>query len=257
MRILIVEDEQRTALDLQATIREVLPDTVFPAILDSVERAVSWFNKNPAPDLAFFDIQLADGMSFDIFEEVKVECPVVFCTAFDEHALRAFQVNGVDYILKPFDRENVRRALGKVQALENFFQKRDENLENKLAKLLSEARAPKTKTTFLVSHRDKLIPVAVADIAYFYIEHELTFLHSFDNRRFLLNYTLDELEKMLDPQQFYRANRQYLVHAKAVKEVEQYFARKLLLKLNTEVKDPIVVSKAKATEFLQWMEKSS
>lgn len=254
MKILIVEDEQRTALDLQTTIRELIPDAVFAGPLDSVEASVAWFAKNALPDLAFFDIQLADGLSFDIFQEAKVECPVVFCTAFDEHALRAFQVNGVDYILKPFDRESVRRALDKVKALENFFQKRDGNLEARLAKLLGEARQPAAKTTFLVSQRDKLLPIAVADCAYFYIEHEVTFLHTFDNRRFMLPHTLDELEKILDPRQFYRANRQFLVNAKSVAEVEQYFARKLLLKLQVQTKESIVVSKAKASEFLQWME---
>lgn len=254
MRILILEDEARTALDLQATIREILPDASFVATLDSVESAVNWFGKNAMPDLAFFDIQLADGLSFDIFQEVKVECPVVFCTAFDEHALHAFQVNGVDYILKPFDRESIRRALDKVKALENFFQKRENLLESRLAKLLSEARQPSGKTTFLVSHRDRFLPIAVSEIAYFYIEHEVTFLHTFDNRRFMLGYTLDELEKTLDSRQFYRANRQFLVNANAIVEVEQYFARKLLLKLNAQTKEPIIVSKAKASEFLQWME---
>lgn len=254
MKILIVEDEQRTAQDLQATIREVLPDAVFLATLDSVEASVEWLSKNPMPDLAFFDIQLADGLSFDIFEEVKVACPVIFCTAFDEHALRAFQVNGVDYILKPFDQASVRRALEKVRTLENFFQKRDGDLESRLAKLLGEARPSGVKTTFLVSQRDKFLPIAVSDIAYFYIEHEVTFLHTFDNRRFMLSHTLDELEKTLDPRQFYRANRQYLVNAKAVLEVEQYFARKLRLKLSAQTKEPIVVSKAKASEFLLWME---
>jgi len=254
MRILIVEDEQRTALDLQTTIQELLPDAVFLATLDSVEGTVAWLSKHPMPDLAFFDIQLADGLSFDIFEEVNVACPVVFCTAFDEHALHAFQVNGVDYILKPFDREQVRRALDKMRALKNFFQKSDGALEAKLSKLLSEARQPSVKTSFLVSQRDKLLPIAVSDIACFYIEHEVTFLHTSDNRRFMLNYTLDELENMLDAKQFYRANRQFLVNIKAIIEVEQYFARKLLLKLNTQTKESIVVSKAKSSEFLHWME---
>lgn len=254
MKILIVEDEQRAALDLQATIRDILPDAEFLGILDAVEGAITWFQQHPSPDLAFFDIQLADGLSFDIFEEARVECPVVFCTAFDEYALQAFQVNGVDYILKPFDKEAVRRALDKVQALDNFFQKRDGSLEKKLARLLESVRQPAAKTTFLVSQRDKLMPITIAEIAYFYIEHELTFIHTFDNRRFVINQTLDELEKVLDSRLFYRANRQFLVHAKAIVEVEQYFARKLLLKLSTQTKEPIIVSKAKASEFLQWLE---
>lgn len=254
MNILIVEDEHRAALDLQNTIREILPEANITAILDSVESAIVWLNKHESPDLAFFDIQLADGLSFEIFGEAKVECPVVFCTAFDEYALQAFQVNGVDYILKPFDREAVRRAIDKVKALDNFFQKRDGSLERKLANLLDNLRRPAAKTTFLVSQREKMMPINVSEIAYFYIEHEVTFLHTFDNRRFMLNQTLDELEKVLDTRQFYRANRQFLVNADAIHEVEQYFARKLLLKIKAQTKEPIIVSKAKASEFLLWLE---
>lgn len=251
MRILIIEDEQRTALDLQATIREIQPDAHFLPILDSVETAVRYLRTAPAPEVAFMDIQLADGLSFDIFTETEITCPVIFCTAFDEYALQAFSVNSVDYILKPFDRESVQRALAKVQRLENFFQ-RNNNNSNELANLLSTLR-PAAKTTFLVAHRDKLIPISVQEVAYFYIEHEVSFLHTFDNRRFIVNHTLEELEQLVDKQLFYRANRQFLVHSKAIDEVEQYFARKLRLKLNAAIKEPIVVSKAKATEFLQWM----
>ncbi len=254
MKILIIEDEQRAAKDLEATIKSVLPGALFLGILDSVESAIGWFGNNPAPDLAFFDIQLADGLSFDIFEEAKVACPVVFCTAFDEYALQAFQVNGVDYILKPFDQEAVRRAINKVQALENFFQKRDGDLEKRLSKLLESVRPTQAKNTFLVSHRDKMIPVSVAEIAYFSIENELTFIHTFDNRRFMLAHTLDDLEKLLDHRLFYRANRQFLVNANAIDSVEQYFARKLLLKLKAQTKEQVVVSKAKASEFLLWLE---
>lgn len=253
MRILIVEDEQRTALDLQATILEAEPDAVFLPILDTVESAVEYFRSKPDADIAFFDIQLADGLSFDIFNETDVPCPVIFCTAFDEYALQAFQVNSVDYVLKPFDRESIHRALEKVKKLENFFQKKEGRFE-RLTDLLDKLRISRSKNVFLVSQRDKLIPVSVSDIAYFYIEHEVTFLYTFDGRRFIVNHTLDELEKMLDPVLFYRANRQFLVNVKSVTEVEQYFARKLLLKLNTQTREPVVVSKAKASDFLQWME---
>ena len=123
-----------------------------------------------------------------------------------------------------------------------------------LVNLLDSLRPNRSKRVFLVSQRDKIIPVPVEDIAYFYIEHELCFLYTFDERRFVVNHTLDELEKLLDPQAFYRANRQFLVHIKSVTEVEQYFARKLLLKLNTRTREPVVVSKAKASDFLHWME---
>lgn len=250
MKILIVEDEQRTSLDLQATLFELEPNAVFLPILDTVEATVRFFQTQPAPDLAFFDVQLADGSSFDIFEEVEVPCPVVFCTAFDEYALQAFQTNGVDYVLKPFDRAAIERALEKVRRLENYFQKRPPQ-----AGFADTFRPAATKSTFLVSHRDRLVPVGTEDIAYFHIEHEVTFLHTFDGRRFSVNYTLEELEQQLDNGHFYRANRQFLVNVRAVQEVQQYFARKLLLKLGIATREPVVVSKAKAGDFLRWMER--
>lgn len=252
MKVLIIEDEQRTALNLQAILSDLDPGIDVLGIVDSVEGAIHYFQTHPSPELIFMDIQLADGQSFEIFQEVRIECPVVFCTAFDEYALQAFQVNGVDYILKPFDRESVGRALAKVKNLQNFFQQGPAGLE-KLADLINKMK-PTYKTSFLVGHRDKLLPIAASDIAYFYIEHEITFLNTYEGRRYVVNHTLDELEKSLDPRQFYRANRQFLVNYKAVSEVEHYFARKLLLKLNAVTKEPIVVSKAKASEFLSWME---
>src|SRR5262249_20029028 len=152
------------------------------------EGAVRFFQTQPSPDLAFFDIQLADGSSFDIFKEVDVACPVVFCTAFDEYALQAFQTNGIDYILKPFDRQAVGRALDKVRRLENYFQQ-----DTPTAGWLEHVQQHPTKSTFLISHRDRLLPIATEDVAFFHIEHEVTFLHTFDARRFSVNYTLEEL----------------------------------------------------------------
>ena len=252
MKVLIIEDEQRTAQNLQAILCELEPNIQILGILDSVEGAIDYLGSQPMPELIFMDIQLADGQSFEIFQEVEVRAPVIFCTAFDEYALQAFQVNGVDYILKPFDRESVGRALAKVKNLQNFFQQSPSSLE-KLAGLIHQLK-PAYKSNFLVGHRDKLLPVAVQDVAYFYIEHEITFLNTFDGKRYVVNHTLDELEKSLDPRQFYRANRQFLVNFRAVSEVEHYFARKLLLRLNANTKEPVVISKAKASEFLMWME---
>ena len=252
MKVLIIEDEQRTALNLQAILMELDPGIQVQGIVDSVEGAIHYLNTHHGLDLIFMDIQLADGQSFEIFQEVDVTVPVIFCTAFDEYALQAFQVNGVDYILKPFDQESVGRALNKVKNLQNFFQQSPANLE-KLASLLQHMKHV-YKSNFLVGHRDKLLPIAIQDVAYFYIEHEITFLHTYEGKRYVVNHTLDELEKSLDPRQFYRANRQFLVNFRAVSEVEHYFARKLLLKLNANTKEPVVVSKAKASEFLSWME---
>jgi DNA-binding LytR/AlgR family response regulator len=252
MRILIIEDENRTAQDLQSTLEELDPAIEVQAIRDSVDGAVTWLKANPLPDLIFMDIQLADGLSFEIFQEVAIECPVVFCTAYDEYAVEAFKVNGVDYILKPFDRDSIARALTKVKNLQNFFQRGNLGL-NKLADLLNTLK-PAYRSSFLVSHRDKLLPVSVQEIAFFYIEHEVTFLHTFDGKRYVVNHTMDELEKQLDPKHFYRANRQFLMNYSNVVEVEHYFARKLLIKTKAPTKEPVIVSKAKATDFLTWME---
>lgn len=252
MKVLIIEDEHLTALDLQAVLEETEPGVQVLGIIDSVDDAIRYLSTHPAPELIFMDIQLADGQSFEIFQEVRIESPVIFCTAFDEYALQAFQVNGVDYILKPFDRDSVGRALNKVKQLKNFFQQSPAHLE-KLAEMLLQMK-PAYKSSFLVVHRDKLLPIAVQDIAYFNIDHEITFLHTYDGKRYVVNHSMDELEKSLDPRQFYRTNRQFLVNYKAVQEVEHYFARKLLLKLNASTREPIVISKAKASGFLSWME---
>lgn len=250
MRLLILEDEQPTALDLQATLREIDPSVEILAVLDSVETAIEWFRSHASPDVAFFDIQLADGSSLDIFQEITVDCPVIFCTAFSEHALAAYQANGLEYLLKPFSVNSVKNALNKVNKLERFFQDKITRF-----KKLPDAFAKATyKSTFLVAQKDKLVPVAVTDSACFVIEDDVLFLHTLDHKRFVLQQSLDELERMLDPAIFFRANRQYIIHKKAVVEIQHYFARKLLVKLKTSVKTPVVISKARASEFLHWME---
>lgn len=252
MNILIIEDESRTAIDLQETIREIDPEVQILGIKDSIDSASAWLQSHLSPDLIFMDIQLADGLSFEIFKEVQVNCPVIFCTAYDEYAVDAFKVNGVDYILKPFDRESIHRALDKVKNLQNFFQRNGNDLD-KLADLLKSIK-PVHRTSFLVSHRDKLLPIAVTDIAYFYIEHEVTFLNTFDGKRYVVNHTMEELEKSLDPATFYRANRQFLMNYANISEVEHFFARKLLIKTKVPTKEQVVVSKAKSTDFLNWMQ---
>ncbi len=246
MKILIAEDEPRTAIDLANTIKEVEPATEIVKITDSVEGTLAFLGKKPTLDLAFFDIQLADGLSFDIFKEAEVPCPVVFCTAFDDYALQAFQTNGVAYILKPFDEKSVRSALDKVQALDQFFS------SEKIGQVAEQLHHGK-KSSFLVSFQGKFLPVSVKDVAFFTVLGENNWLYNFKGESFHVPHTLEELEGMLDGQQFYRANRQYLVNFDAVHHVENHFARKLAVKLTVKTPDPIIVSKAKASDFLKWM----
>ncbi|MBK9014004.1 MAG: response regulator transcription factor [Saprospiraceae bacterium] len=209
------------------------------------------FWKKPQLDLAFFDIQLADGLSFDIFKEVEVRCPVVFCTAFDDYALQAFQTDGVEYILKPFDENSVRRALDKVKFLGQFFGAGQAGHE-KIAQVAEQMHRGK-KSSFLVSFQGKFLPISVQDVAFFTILGEYTWLYTFKGESYNLPHSLEELEGMLDERQFYRANRQYLVNFAAVRHVENDFARKLAVKLTLKTPDPITVSKARASDFLRWM----
>lgn len=252
MKILIVEDEPRTAIDLANTVKEVEPSAEVVKITDSVEGTVAFLSKNPPLDLAFFDIQLADGLSFDIFKEVELRCPVIFCTAFDNYALQAFQTNGVAYILKPFDEKTVRRALGKVQSLGQFFEGAQVQQLGQVAQVVAQMHRTK-KSSFLVSFQGKFLPIPVQDIAFFTVLGEYTFLYTMKGDSYNLPHSLEELEGMLDEHQFYRANRQYILNFDAVRHVENDFARKLAVKMMVKTPDPVIISKAKASEFLKWM----
>lgn len=251
MKVVIVEDEAKTAADLKLTLMNLDRGIEVSAILDSIESVVEYFSTNSMPDLIFMDIQLADGLSFEIFKSVTITCPVIFCTAFDEYAVEAFKANGVDYILKPFDDESIANSLSKLKRLEAHFNSGN-TLLNNLAQLLPKPKS--YKTGFLVSYKDKMIPVSVDDIACFYYLNNLTFLVTFGNQKYPLDLSMDEVEGKLNPSLFYRANRQFIVNYKAIKEVEHYFARKLVVKVGITVPESIVVSKAKASDFLRWME---
>lgn len=254
MNIIIIEDEQNAALDLERSIQFLRPHFTIQASLDSVESALEWFAGHPSPDLIFSDIQLGDGLSFDIFAEVNITCPVIFCTAYDAYAIQAFEHNGIDYLLKPITEQALEKSLKKV----DLFTKSITNPYDPavLYNLLSgmEMHTKKYKRMFLVHYREKMIPIPIAQIACFSISSQSVLLHTLDNKQYPIFYTLDYLEAVIDPQLFYRANRQHLIAYHAVKEVEPYFERKLLVKLTLLNVDSVIVSKAKATDFLKWLE---
>ncbi len=249
MTILIVEDEPRTAIDLANTVREVEPSAEILHIIDSIDGTVRYLREHPAPDLIFMDIELADGQSFEIFRLTEVHSPVVFCTAYDAFALQAFQTNGIDYLLKPFDTRGVRRAIDKVRSLAAFYRR---PAANELARVAEQIRTVK-RTSFLVSFQGKYFPVQLADIAFFTVLGESVWLYTFKGDSYYLPHSLEELESMAGDEQFYRVNRQYLVNFDAIREVEQGFGRKLTVKLLVKTPDPVIVSKAKAGNFLRWM----
>jgi two-component system, LytTR family, response regulator LytT len=250
MKIVIIEDEQLTADDLAETILKVSPGAQIVARLSSVKDAVAWFRKNEQPDLIFSDIQLGDGLCFEIFRKEPITTPVIFCTAFDEYALTAFKAHGIDYILKPFDEQTIANSLTRYKELERKFLGNNRQIEKILQ--LFENRKTQKQGSVLVYHKDKIVPVKLEDIALFYIEHEITYLITFGLKTFSISKSLEELEE-INGNSFYRANRQYLVNRKAIKEASQYFARKLSINLSIPFNETITISKVKVPDFLNWL----
>lgn len=250
MKIVIIEDEQHIADDLAATMKDIEPGVQIRASLKSVKEAVSYFQNNERPDLIFCDIQLGDGLSFEIFNRVPVNSPVIFCTAYDEYALRAFKANGIDYILKPFTKENIQEALGKYASFKDSFT-RDVPFYKAILELLDDRRIQK-QGSILVYRKDHIIPVKVDDIALFFMQEEVIRLLTFNQQNFSVNKTLEELEKITGDD-FYRANRQFLVNKKAIKNISQYFARKLSVNLIVPFQEKIIVSKERSKDFLTWL----
>ncbi|PQA56930.1 LytR/AlgR family response regulator transcription factor [Siphonobacter curvatus] len=251
MNIIIIEDELRTAQSLENTILGLRANATITGKYQSVDRSVQALQEGSQPDLIFMDIQLADGLCFEIFKAVKISCPVIFCTAFDEYSLEAFKRNGVDYVLKPFSKEDIREALRKVDELKNFFQQKT---VPDLSDLLARLGAPAGKTSFLVFKNQKYTTVQTENIAYFYVANEATHIVCFDRQAFSINQSLDQLTSSVSSKQFFRLNRQYIVNFRAIKEVEHYFLRKLLVKLVIETPDKLLVNKEKSHSFLSWME---
>ncbi|MFO8022921.1 MAG: LytTR family DNA-binding domain-containing protein [Perlabentimonas sp.] len=249
MNIVIIEDEQHTANDLAQTIQKVVPDANITAILKSVNESVSFFKKNTSLiDLVFSDIQLGDGLSFEIFNTIHVNTPIIFCTAYDEYALNAFKVNGIHYMLKPFTTKTVEMAIAKYQDLKHNFSQNSPQYET----ILQLLEGKKNVNSVLVYKNDKILPIRIKDIALFYIENETTRIITFEQKRFSINKSLEELETVTG-NSFYRANRQFLVSRMAIKDTSQYFARKLSINLTFQFDQKITVSKTKAAEFLRWL----
>lgn len=253
MTIVIIEDERLTAEDLADIVRNVAPRAEVKTILQSVDEATRYFKNNPAPDLIFSDIQLGDGLSFDIFSEVDIQAPIIFCTAFDEYAIKAFNANGIHYVLKPFNQEKIKEAFDKYEQLKQTFSSWSQSLEAIVQVLDPDKREnPKRERTLLVYFKDSVIPVKLEDIALFYIKNEASHLYTFDKKTYVINKTLDEIQRM-DTHLFYRANRQYIVNRNAIKEASSYLSRKISLELNLPFNDAITISKEKMTAFLDWL----
>ena len=250
MKVVIIEDEHFAAEKLVRLLRETEPETEVQAVLESVEDAINWFTQNPFPDLVFMDIQLDDGISFEIFDAVKIEAPIIFTTAFDEYAIRAFKVNSVDYLLKPIKEEALKKAIGKFKKL--YFGK--QNFEDKVSKVLEQI-SKKYKSRFFIKVGIHYQSVQVDQICSVFVEERNTFLKTINGRTYDLDYSLDQLQKMVDPDQFFRVNRNFLVNINCIEEIISYSTSRLKLKLKSEFTGDIIVSRDKVTEFKRWMDR--
>ncbi len=250
MRIVIIEDELPIAEDLEDTIRRVEPNAEIIKTLHSVKEAIEFMQINKEASLIFSDINLGDGLSFEIFKQVELSIPVIFCTAYNEYALEAFKANGIDYILKPYTAKSISDALHKYKYLRNE-STQSQLFYEKLASAISKQDHSQTQA-ILVYSKDKIIPIKLEDIALFYIEHEISYLISFTNKNFTVNKKMEELER-LTGSRFFRANRQFLINRKAITDASFYFGRKLALNLCIPFHEKITISKEKSPIFLEWL----
>lgn len=252
MTVIIIEDEDLAAWGLISKLQRLDPGIEITATLDTVKAAVNWFRENPAPDLAFFDIQLADGLSFEIFEQVKVLCPIVFTTAYDAYALRAFKVNSVDYLLKPIDQEDLARALSKLRQLRGPAAL-DAGTIQQMMQLL---KPQPFKTRFMVKVGDHLTAIATEEIDFFFGENKMVWLRHRNGRKYPVDYTLEQLEDMLDPIRFFRLNRQYIASIGVIRDVVSYSNSRLKVTLRDPLgAEDILVSREKVEDFKGWLGK--
>jgi two-component system response regulator LytT len=251
MNIVIIEDEELVAQDLEINIRKLILGHVDITQLKSVKESIAYFKNNEPADLIFSDIQLGDGLSFEIFVSQLITAPVIFCTAYDEYALEAYKANGIHYILKPFTRQTLSTALEKYTQLKKVFSANQIPQYDALLSLLND-KAHQKAASVLVYHQDKIIPVNLDDIAMFYLENEVTHLVTFSGKIYYPNKNLDEMER-LSGTAFFRANRQYLVSRKTIIDVSSFFSRKLSVNLKISHTEKVIVSKGKAAQFLHWL----
>ncbi len=251
MNVLIVEDETAAAANLKAILRSIEPSYNVTAVLESVEETIDYFRdeSRPAPDIVFMDIHLADGESFRIFDSVDIASPIVFTTAYDEYALKAFKVNSIDYLLKPIKADDMRHAIEKFARLSGAERS---DYKNKVDTMIETSKRD-SQRVFLVHYKDKIIPLNIDDVAYFYTSNEKVTASTYSGERYVIDRTLETLQTTLPDDEFFRANRQFIVARKAVKDIAVWFGSRLSLNLTVDIPEKIIISKARVPEFKQWL----
>ena len=251
MTILIIEDEEPAYKRLQKMLKELEPGHTLLDQIVSVSSAVKWFKENDAPDLIISDIQLSDGISFEIFKQVDIKCPVIFTTAYDQYAIEAFKVNSIDYLLKPVKKEELEKAVTKFKALTPATAAPAIDI-NKLLQSLQPAGTD-YKKRFVVRYGEHIKTIDIEEVVYFYTEDKATFLCTKDARRFVVDFNLDTLDSMLDPKIFFRINRQYIISIHSIAEMFAYSKSRVLIKLNPPSKHETIVSTERSADFKHWL----
>ena len=249
-RVIIVEDETAAAVNLRSMLSIVAPEAEVVEVLESVEEAVEFFKGEVEADVVFMDIHLADGDSFRIFDSVDIEIPIIFTTAYDQYALEAFKVNSIDYLLKPFKEEELRRALEKLHRLTEG-ERQERRQQNRR---VAEEIATEAVQTMLLRHKDKIIPVKTEDVAFFYTSEERVTVTTLKGDCYPVDKTLESLSQQLSAGKFFRANRQFIVSRRAVKDIAVWFGSRLALNLSVETPERIIISKARVPEFKGWLQ---
>lgn len=256
MKYLVIEDEVPAQRLIGELLHELRPRWEAAACLDSVESAVNWLNNHPHPDVIFMDIQLSDGLSFDILDQVDIEGMIIFTTAYDEYAVRAFRVNSIDYLLKPIKKSELAAALEKYERYtKKMFHSRNQAIDAaELANAITRSK-PKYRARFLVSLGEVFLPLPVEKVAYIFSRHRIASAVSFDGKRHVIDFTLDGLTDQLDPEMFFRVNRQFIVNIEAVVKVHTFFNGKLLLETRPGFSEKVTVSREKARQFKLWLDR--
>lgn len=255
MRVLIIEDEEIAAEKLQVLIKKFDPTIEIMATIDSVKEAVQFLSQESTPDLIFLDIHLSDGISFEIFSKIKIKIPIIFTTAYNDYAIKAFELNSIDYLLKPIRSEDISRSLEKFKSMHQNFASHSEAID---FGALIEAITSQNKTykeRFLVKLGQKISSIPVEEIAYFYAEEKLVFLVTADNRRIPVDYSLDQLVDLLDPAQFFKANRQFVVKINAIETMYPYSNSRLKVTLKPTESKELIISNERVAIFKKWLDR--
>ncbi len=253
MRILIVEDEHFAAVRLEKLVQQKIPNSSHLGTIDTVEEAVEWISSHPEPDLIFMDIQLADGLSFQIFEKATVNCPVIFTTAYDDYALEAFKVNSIDYLLKPIDENQFERAIEKYHRFFPTFSRPEVDWKKVMHSMLNESEQYKQR--FLVKTGNAFSYLSTNEISLIYSEDGLSFALDAKAKRFHLDNSLEKIEHCLDPNHFFRISRKHIVALGSIQKVHPYLNQRLKVEMNVNADHDLIVSREKATEFKKWLDK--